>query len=94
MVDKYLLKLREKLKQRSYMEKHEVESLAKDALENNPLSAHCERILEEPPECISFRGARAFAMCFAWKLMEDEKIGLSPALKRAWQEFRKVCHRE
>ncbi len=75
------------------MDKQEVESLAKDALEHNPMSAHCERVLEKPPSCVDFRGARSFCLCFAWKLMEDEKIGLSPALKRAWQEFRKVCPR-
>lgn len=76
------------------MDRDEVESLAKDALEHNPLSAHGDRILEKPPNCVDFRGARGYAMCFAWREMEEKKVSLSEGLKRAWAEFRKVCRQE
>jgi hypothetical protein len=71
----------------------EVDSTAKDALEHNPLSAHCEAVLAKPPKCFDFRGVRAFVMCRAWDILEKEKRTKLP-VSEAWQEARKACERE
>lgn len=53
-------------------------------------SPHCELVLSKPPECGDFRKTRSFAMCLAWKIMDEEKLPRLQ-LKRAWQEIRKTC---
>jgi len=75
------------------MDKQEVESLAKDAMEHNPLSAHCEAVLAKPPKCYDFRGIRAFVMCEAWRRLEEEKLRKLP-VREAWQKARQVCVKE
>lgn len=72
------------------MDRSEVESLAKDALEHNPLSAHCEAVLAKPPKCYDFRAIRAWIMCKSWDILEKEKRTKLP-VSEAWQEARKVC---
>lgn len=71
----------------------EVDSAAKDALEHNPLSAHCEAVLATPPKCYDFRGIRSYVMCKAWDILEKEKRAKLP-VSEAWAEARKVCVRD
>ncbi len=57
----------------------------------NPVSYKCEKVLAETPKCWDFSGIRRWAACFAWDLMEKEKIGWREAIGRAWDEARKKC---
>jgi hypothetical protein len=54
------------------------------------ISPHCERILENPPHCWDFRGARSFCLCWAWQEMQQKKLQHLP-LHEAWMRLREVC---
>ncbi|MDO9333991.1 MAG: hypothetical protein Q7T57_05660 [Dehalococcoidales bacterium] len=75
----------------------EVESLAKDALEHNPLSAHCEAVLKNLEEgkipCFDFRVVRSAALCKAWEILEREKRTRLP-IREAWAYIRTKCRTE
>lgn len=78
------------------MDKHEVESLAKDALEHNPLSAHCQDVLAkleagEIP-CYDFRISRSAVLCKAWDILEKEKRTKLP-VSEAWGYLRTKCRK-
>lgn len=59
----------------------------------NPVSAHCQAVLEKGPEsyCNDFRGMRRWVMCRAWQKMEEEKKPFSLAISEAWEEIKEVC---
>ncbi|MEO0090936.1 MAG: hypothetical protein ABIK75_07530 [candidate division WOR-3 bacterium] len=40
---------------------------------------------------MDFRAIRARVLCRAWEIMEKEKIGFAPAIKKSWQEHKIEC---
>ncbi|MEM2445746.1 MAG: hypothetical protein QW734_03725 [Candidatus Bathyarchaeia archaeon] len=58
------------------------------------LSLRCKTILETPltkDVCMDFRAIRARVLCRTWEIMEKEKIGFAPAIKKSWQEHKIEC---
>ncbi len=63
--------------------------------EGNPVSAKCERVLEQLEAgkipCWDFRGTRRAAACAAWAGMEERHIPWGEAIKEGWNKVRAKC---
>jgi hypothetical protein len=57
-----------------------------------PLSARCDAVLTKPPDCADFRAVRAYVMCRAWQIKEQENRDKLP-VSEAWAEARKACEK-
>jgi len=58
------------------------------------VSPRCQIVLEKgvtKDVCYDFRRIRAYVMCKAWKIMEEEKVPFRSAIKRAWDEAKREC---
>jgi len=66
--------------------------LSGEVLFGNPVSPHCERVLEKPPSCVDFRGVRSWILCRSWERMEKERLPTLP-VGESWREVRKLCQR-
>lgn len=59
------------------------------------VSPHCKRVIEEfesdKTKCLDFRAIRAYAMCLAWKIMEERKVPFRFAIREAWRRAKDLC---
>lgn len=53
--------------------------------------SECKIVLERPPDCQDFRKVRAYVMCKAHDVMAKERIPFRDAIRRGWQDVKKVC---
>jgi len=54
-------------------------------------SERCRVVLASPPDCMNIRKVRAFAMCSAWRKMDEKRIPFRQAIREGWQDVKKVC---
>jgi hypothetical protein len=53
-------------------------------------SPHCQTVLSKPPDCTDFKAERSYAMCLAWKIMDEQKLPRLP-LRQAWVQIHATC---
>jgi len=72
------------------LSKAKLEQLIKEEA-GNPVSAHCQRVLEAPPPCTGFKEVRAWVLCRSWEKMEQLGLKRLP-VGEAWKEVSRVCY--
>jgi len=70
------------------------EILGLDRNEINPVSEHCKRIFDiglNKKTCYDFRFIRAWVMCKAWQLIEEQHLRFGDAIRAAWKIAKDIC---
>ena len=70
------------------------ELLGVDVKDMNPVSEHCKRVFDvglTENTCRDFRFIRAWVMCEAWRLLEEENLSFRNAIRTAWRVAKDLC---